>query len=296
MKRKFNAWQTLLTNIHGRKNPIILATEPYTNKDHLIPQINRDLTPYYYKKRDTRPRAAVVVHNSLTQKCWDLAQFTTPDLAAVKILLDGTYVILASSYMDINGQAPPPETTPLIEYAHKNKIPLIIGSDTNSHHTAWGNRDCNSRGTKLLDYLTAHNLSWSNKGQNPTFLNSRGHNSIIDLTITNDLGISLINNWHVSNLYSNSDHRYIMFDITTGPKKDPKELRLIKNTDWDEFSRILSNNPVLQHYHITTVEDIDENASKLNKAINGAFEKSCPITYISSAIKKPPWLTPEILL
>ena len=32
LKRKFNAWiSTLLANIHGRKNPIISASKPYTN-------------------------------------------------------------------------------------------------------------------------------------------------------------------------------------------------------------------------------------------------------------------------
>ena len=30
LKRKFNAWKTLLANIHGRKNPVFLASEPYT--------------------------------------------------------------------------------------------------------------------------------------------------------------------------------------------------------------------------------------------------------------------------
>jgi len=113
LKRKFNAWKTLLVNTHGRKNPIILATEPYSNNKNLIPPINKDLTQYYYKVGDNRPRAAIVLHKNLTVKCWELTQFTTPDQVAIKIQLSSTELILAASYMDINGPAPPQETTPL---------------------------------------------------------------------------------------------------------------------------------------------------------------------------------------
>ena len=117
-----------------------------------------------------------------------MKQFTTPDQVAVKIKLNSTELILASSYMDINGPAPPIETTPLARYATNNNLPLIMGSDTNSHHTLWGNRACNERGRDLLDFMSSLGLSWANKGSTPTFLNTRGHNSVIDLTITNTTG------------------------------------------------------------------------------------------------------------
>jgi hypothetical protein len=122
-----------------------------------------------------------------------------------------------------------------------------MGSDTNSHHTLWGNRACNERGRELLDFLSSLGLNWANKGSTPTFLNTRGHNSIIDLTITNPTGDELISNWHVSDLFSNSDHRYIMFDITTGHKKEPKQIRLVRNTDWAKFNEILKNDPNLNN-------------------------------------------------
>ena len=294
LKRKYNAWKTLLANTHGRRNPIILATEPYTNNKNLIPPINKDLDQYYYKAGDIRPRAAIVLHKNLTVKCWELKQFTTPDQVAVKIQLSSTELILSSLYMDINGPAPPLETTPLAKFAIDNKIPLIVGSDTNSHHTLWGNRMCNERGEELLDFLSSLGLSWANKGSTPTFLNSRGHNSVIDLTITNQAGGDLVSNWHVSDLFSNSDHRYIMFDITAGPKKEPKQIRLVKNTDWDKFDEILSNNPHLRNTELNTTDDVDDKVSTINTALREAFEEACPITYISSAVRKPPWLTPEI--
>ena len=294
LKRKFNAWKTLLVNTHGRKNPIVLATEPYTNNKNIIPPISKELTEYYYKAGDIRPRAAIVIHKNLAEKSWELSQFTTPDQVAIKIQLSSTEVILAASYMDINGPAPSHETTPLAKYAIDHNIPLIIGSDTNSQHTLWGNRVCNRRGEELLDFLSSLGLFCSNKGTTPTFLNSRGHNSIIDLTITNQLGADLISNWHVSDLYSNSDHRYIMFDLTSGPKKEPRQIRLVNNTDWTKFDEILYNNQDLHDTCVNTPYDIDQKVNVINTALREAFEEACPITYISSAVRKPPWLTREV--
>ena len=296
LKRKYNAWGTLLTNIHGRKNPIILATEPYTNNKHLMPNINKDLISVYCNKGEVRPRAAIVLHKSLESKCWKMHDYTTPDQAAVKIKLDNIELILASTYMDINGPVPPHETSPLATYANNNKIPLIIGTDTNSHHTLWGNKACNSRGEELLDFLSSLGLHVANKGSTPTFLNSRGQNSVIDLTITNQAGGDLVSNWHVSDLFSNSDHKYIMFDITTGRKSEPRQIRLVKNTDWKKFeSLIAAKTAIHTRYHeLSTKEQIDNSIAELNSIIKEAFEESCPPTYISSAIKKPPWLSPEI--
>ncbi|KAL5249855.1 hypothetical protein ACHWQZ_G015799 [Mnemiopsis leidyi] len=196
--------------------------------------------------------------------------------------------------MDINGPAPPNETFPLAKYATDNNLPRIMGSDTNSHHTLWGNRACNERGRELLDFLSSLGLNWANKGSTPTFLNTRGHNSIIDLTITNPTGDELISNWHVSDLFSNSDHRYIMFDITTGHKKEPKQIRLVRNTDWVKFNEILKNDPNLNNTTITNTNDIDQKVEYINQALNKAFEEACSATYISSTIRKPSWLTPQI--
>ena len=297
LQRKQNAWGTLLSNIHGRRNPVILATEPYTNKNNLLPKVHKDLTPFYYKKGDVRPRAAILVHKNLEERCWELVQFTTPDQVAIKIKHDSKEFILASSYMDGTRIVPPPELAPLVAYADKHKLPLIVGSDTNSHHTLWGNKETRARGEELLDFLDSCGLSWANKGSTSTFLNSRGGNSIIDLTITNDSGAELISNWHVSQKYSNSDHRYIMFDIASTSKRAPKQIRFIKNTDWKKFQDCLDSSQNLKSLDKTdfsTTQELDKAAKDLNQALTEAFEYACPITYISSAIKKPPWMTPDV--
>ena len=200
--------------------------------------------------------------------------------------------------MDITHDIPPTQSIPLINYANNNKLPLIIGSDTNAQHTLWGNRECNKRGEDLIDLFNSLGLSWANKGSTPTFINSRGHESIIDLTvtITNSLGSDLIKNWKVDLSFSNSDHRYITFNIDSKHHINPRQVRLTKNTDWEIFDEYLTTNPTsdINTNNITTTIDLDTAATKLNEHLLKAFNNACPLTYISSTIKKPPWLTPEV--
>ena len=291
------AWSTLLTNIFGRNNPIILATEPYTQKNHKLPRVHKDLVSFYYKKGDIRPRAAILVHKNLADRCWELPQFTTHDQVAIRIKHDHKELVMVSTYMDGNKPVPPKELTLIVDYAKRHRLPLVIGSDTNSHHVQWGNKGSNSRGENLLDFLDSHELQWTNKGSSPTFLNSRGQNSIIDLTITNEDGKNLVQNWHVSSKHSDSDHRYIFYDIASQTKTQPKQIRLARNTDWNIFNENLANNQILEELNreeIQDGQDLDKATENLNQILVQAFEAACPITYISSAIKKPPWLTPEI--
>ena len=199
--------------------------------------------------------------------------------------------------MDINETINSPNLINLINYAASSKVPLIIGSDTNSHHKLWGNKDCNKRGEELLDLINAHGLSWTNKGSTPTFINSRGHESIIDLTITNDKGSELISNWQVSPKFSNSDHCYIMFDILSTETRTPKQIRIVKNTDWELFQKYLDEN-IGELPTVSTdcdIGELDIACRQLIQHLTNAFEAACPVTYISSSIKKPPWMTPAVI-
>ena len=156
-----------------------------------------DLIQYYEKKGLIKPRAAILVHKGLEKQCNELTQFTTPDQIAIEIKHENQTFIIASTYMDITLDIPPAQTSPLIQYAQKRNIPLITCSDTNSRHTLWGDKICNSRGEQLLDFLNGVDLTWANKGSTPTFANSRGQESLIDITITNNKGFDLIDNWKV---------------------------------------------------------------------------------------------------
>ena len=125
------------------------------------------------------------VHKTLKDSTWELSQFSTRDLIAIKIRTDrNKELILASSYMDgLNGsECPPNEVKPLVKYAKQHGLPLIISSDANARHFIWGNTASNARGEELLDYLELENLTWSNRGSTPTFDNKLTQNGHTILT------------------------------------------------------------------------------------------------------------------
>ena len=104
----------------------------------------------------------------LADKCWELTQFTTADQIAIKIQIKNKEVVLCSAYME-GGKAtvPPNEITKIVEYTKKHKIPLIMGTDTNSHHYLWGDKKSDKRGENLLAYLDSQELGGPTKDLNP---------------------------------------------------------------------------------------------------------------------------------
>lgn len=291
------AWPNLVSYIIGKKLPVILAQEPYTKPNNRIPSVHKDLIAFYHRS-DERPRASIHVHKKLKDSTWELSQFTTKDLVAIKIRTErNKELILASAYMDGSGNfpCPPNDIKPLVSFAKQQNLPLIIGSDVNARHFLWGNTDANNRGEELLDYLTSEDLTWSNFGSAPTFDNNRWQ-SIIDLTIVNKLGESMVRNWHVSSEPSLSDHKFIFFDVQHLIKvAEPK--RLSKNTNWEEYNKLLSTDENLKDITRNPPDSpitLDIAANKLKRSITAAYEASCPVTYIPNSLKDPPWLTREI--
>ncbi|XP_052738361.1 uncharacterized protein LOC128199150 isoform X3 [Bicyclus anynana] len=55
-------------------------------------------------------------------------------------------LVLASLYLPIEEHIPPKEMTDLIKYCEDENTDLIIGVDSNAHHTLWGCNENNKRG------------------------------------------------------------------------------------------------------------------------------------------------------
>ncbi len=94
---------------------------------------------------------------------------------------------------------------------------IIISIDSNAHSMNWFNSSEDGRGVILNDFLAQNNLILHNNNeQNPTFYairNNQIFRSSIDLTISNLSASTMVNNWHIIDTESLSDHRIIVFDI-----------------------------------------------------------------------------------
>ena len=90
---------------------------------------------------------------------WVLPGFSCRDLVAilVKYIEDGAErrLVVCSAYLNYDSEDPPPSRglAELVRYCENEDLYLIVGCDSNAHHTAWGSTNCNGRGESLLEFL-----------------------------------------------------------------------------------------------------------------------------------------------
>ena len=119
---------------------------------------------------------------------------------------------------------------------------------------------------------------------------------MIDLTITNNKALDLVKNWYVSDRVSNSDHKYIMFNIDTEKKQNNITYNPNK-TDWEKFSEYIRKSSRFKYLNQIQLEnevDMDNLAQELITLLNEALVASCPPKYTSSTLKRPLWMTSEV--
>ncbi|CAB0035049.1 unnamed protein product [Trichogramma brassicae] len=209
-----------------------------------------------------------------------LPAWCSRDLAVIKVELPeegggSRKVVVALAYFPCDSQDPPPtaEAQRLIQHCQETRLALIIGCDANSHHTACGCSDINSRGEALLESLASSNLIILNRGSRPTF-RSAGRETIIDLTLCSQEISHAIRGWRVSQEPSLSDHHQIHFAWSTNVQEG-EPYRNPRRTDWALYKESL--NWHLEGYtpSIKNREDCEEAAAHIRSAIMQAYEASC---------------------
>ena len=69
-----------------------------------------------------------------------------------------------------------------MRYCENENLCLVVGCDSNAHHSVWGSTNCNSRGEALVEFLNSSNLKILNRGNDPTKC-SGGRLEVIDITL-----------------------------------------------------------------------------------------------------------------
>ena len=131
-----------------------------------------------------KPRSCIYTSKDLD--AWMMPQYSNADVVTVSINnLQGIIprtVIFASAYMAEENTAPPQIVEELTLFYKQNNLALVLGSDANAHHVAWGSSDTNERGEDLLNFIASTDLAWCNKGHKPTFI-TRNRKEVLDITL-----------------------------------------------------------------------------------------------------------------
>ena len=105
-----SAWDSIASSFNDIKHPIFITTEPYHDRNRVIPSNHKDLVHYYCNQGPNGPRACISVHKTLNSVCWEIKEFTSRDCVAIKIVINSKMLILASIYMDAEDKSFPPKS------------------------------------------------------------------------------------------------------------------------------------------------------------------------------------------
>jgi hypothetical protein len=277
---------------------VALITEPHS-LNRKIPNFTSKHHHKVYPKAIDAPRACIIVNNNL--QYLEITELQSRDTTAVlidtKTATGKPQTIFASVYQPPQHEFQPPtqELRKIVQYASANKLPLIVGCDTNGHHQMWGSKSNNTRGNNLANYILSENLQSVNEGNTPTFVSANGE-TIIDVTFTTADIANKISNWHVSDEETLSDHRYIRFNLTSETDA-PMQYHNPKKTNWNKFRDIMKATlPETQPFPQNT-DEIEREVSGLTETLNKAFTKATK-TNKSNKLRQTQnnseWWTPEL--
>lgn len=242
----------------------------------------------FYCTSVQHPRACIYVNNVTV---FPLPQFCGKDLVALKMKVDNGVgpgeVVICSAYFPYEEESPPRMVEEIVRYCGEQRLPLIMGCDSNSHHTLWGNRDVNRRGEALLEFLNSGELEIANRGAVPTFFNIRSQ-SVVDLTLCSGTLLTGIKNWRVSSEVSLADHRHILFQLEATPEK-PAGYRNPRSANWELYKEDLRSGLIGMPTRYNDEADIEISMTHLTSSIITAYERSCPLKQRLSTAKTPWW-------
>lgn len=298
LQHKRAALATLAINITNNQTPIIFITEPYCDRNNNIPNLHKDMFTFQPLDRTERPRAAIAIHKEFVPMTTELTELSNRDTTTIMITINKTKHILSCIYSDINNKVDIITSTleNISTTANKLQASLIINADANAHNVMWGDKRSDPKGDHIIKTTTDLDLDIINRGASPTFLNSRNQQSCIDITIANRKGSNLIENWHVSNQFTNSDHKYIRAKINFDTQVHTK-FKTDKNTNWNNFREQLNKSKELRtirNFTPRNKKELDEHTVRINDIILKAWDTNTPYTYKTNRIKPPTWQNEDI--
>lgn len=298
LQHKRTATINLCRLMQNGKSHVALVQEPYFRKGNfylgnLVNPTFATFSKSGMTSSRVMPRACVLVNNAIVASL--ISEITTRDVCAVTIDvtvgdLNRKYVY-CSVYLPHDEPSPTDDFKKVIAYCDTKGLPLIVSSDANAHHIIWGSSDINPRGSSLMEYLSSTNLAILNTGNRPTFMVS-SREEVLDITLCTNRISHELDNWHVSDEESLSDHRYIFFEHLNVTSQT-LSFRNPRSTDWDLYSDLLATKFHGYSPTIETPNDLDDAVDITTSYIIEAYEEACPLRSIKTT-RGTPWWNSEL--
>ena len=198
-------------------------------------------------------------------------------------------MVVCSAYLPYDSEDPLPskELEELVRYCEKENLHLVVGCNSNTHHSARDITNCDSRGEALVEFLNSSNLEILNRGNEPTFC-SGGRLEVTDITLGSLRLLESIIDWEVLSQPSLSDHRYILF--TLGGSVPVRLIRNPRGTNWGSFKGDLRDRleggPEM---NVKNEAGLGLATHGVQQALISAYKDNCPLRPVKTGRKSPKW-------
>ena len=270
------------------KTPILLVQEPYIYKGKPI----FNLPNYNIHYKGINNRTLIAVPRCL--RAWNISSLSDKDTTTILIEDDNKQrILVVSAYLDIKLDVVSKKLDEIVLYSNINKIPILVGMDSNCHSTVWGCDSNNARGDALEEFIIQNNLCVLNKGHEKTFVSHVGE-SIIDVTLISNEILGLVTSWAVDLNHQFSDHRKIIFEIDFSNTIEIA-MRNYKIKGWQKkFCSLLEKQQKMIPPTYWNPDTLDRELATFQSRILAALDKSCPLRKIKIHPKPLKWFTNEL--
>ena len=160
--KRAKAWAELSHSLHDEKFNVALIQEPPRSNNKITSKLKSGLT--FYKETNKAPRTCIFIDKSTANNTNAilLSQFSDSDHTTVHLKINDKNkkqhdIILCSIYMpgySENGNNIVSDIlSNVIIHCSTKKIELIIGCDSNAHHSLWNSINTDTRGENLVDFI-----------------------------------------------------------------------------------------------------------------------------------------------
>ena len=236
-----------------------------------------------YYKDEAMPKVAIYIRRNINTTI--LPQASNSHCITCVVHLENAQNIVLSS-----GYCPPPDISSLLRtdslFSNLSTLQiqnLLLCGDFNSHSSLWSNKSKNDKKGDELEILFYQNdLTVLNDVESPpTFENTRGGVSWIDLTVAGSKITDRVANWKVHDVESLSFHKIINFSLNISPITSNVVRYNFEKTNWNEFNTILetnftNNNISVEKPTVAALTDIDDLARRISISIKETIMSHVP--------------------
>ena len=284
-QRKRSATDSLAGSANSNSD-FLLITEP-----HMGRRCNAGFNSPW-KVNHSGPASRAIIASPKGISSVKLSQHSAADEAFNLVTLNGFSFILGCVYFD-KGVMEEEKWKKKFKELKEVSSSILILADTNAHSSLWGYENSNAKGKVFDRILTEEGMVILTPEYFPTFKNSRGQESCIDVAFSTADMMDKISRRITNNVRTLSDHAIWEVHYSEDARRPKGGAPKYRSANWqfinNELARKLDN--LITFHESGGQVEIDRSVDQLTSIVQNVIHKHVPK---SSSSGEAIWWTPEL--